>query len=59
MSFLRKLRVRYGKWGADERGATGMEWTLVAAIVALVGIPTVTTIGAKLYITLTTIASRM
>ena len=52
MSFLNKLL-------RDESGATAMEYGLIAALVAIIIVSSLNTVGAKLKNTLNTVSSNL
>jgi pilus assembly protein Flp/PilA len=52
MTFLRKI-------GADERGATAIEYGLIAALIAVAAIGAMSTLGTKLGNTFTNVSNQM
>ncbi len=47
------------RWRSDDRGATAIEYGLIAALIAVVIIGAVTTVGTKLKTTFTTVAGNI
>lgn len=52
MTFLRKMR-------ADQRGATAIEYGLIAALIAVAAIGAMSTLGTKLSNTFTNVSNQM
>ena len=44
---------------ADEKGATAIEYGLIAALIAVVAVTSMTTIGTNLTTTFTTVANKL
>ncbi len=53
------MKSLLARWLSDERGATAIEYGLIAALIAVVVIGAVTTVGTKLKATFTTIGSNI
>ncbi len=49
----------FAKLMADERGATAIEYGLIAALIALAAISTITNVGRNLSTTFNTVATKL
>lgn len=53
------MAARFMKFLSDRRGATAIEYGLIAALIALVIIGAVTTVGTKLSTTFTSVSAKI
>ena len=51
--------ARFKKFAADQKGATAIEYGLIAALIAVVIITALTTLGTNLNTTFTSVASSL